>query len=250
VEHIWSAQARLSSEVEAGLARAANAQPHVPTAVARPALDRAEEGLRSTLLQMIDLIVTRIGGAMEALETHDAEAARAVIAGDIEINALAAAVRAQVIWTIATQSPVARDLRTLLVHDAIAGELERIGDSIANVAKRIRQVTPQAALGDYLGIPAMGRLAGQMLADIGTALATADAVAARTVARQDDAIDAAYHRVSDELIARSMADPADFTQASRLLMAAHYLERIGDRVTNIAEDVVFLATGAREDLND
>jgi phosphate transport system protein len=95
----------------------------------------------------------------------------------------------------------------------------------------------------------MGRLASRILADVGRALVDSDAGAARAVASQDDAIDAHYHRAVDELIRQGQADPENVERAARLLIAAHYMERIGDRVTNIAEDVVFLATGEHEDLN-
>jgi phosphate transport system protein len=117
------------------------------------------------------------------------------------------------------------------------------------VAKRVRDVAPYPALADYVGIPKMGRLAARILGDVGRALVDSDAGAARAVASQDDAIDAHYHGAVDELIRQGQADPANVERAARLMIAAHYLERIGDRVTNIAEDVVFLATGEHEDLN-
>jgi phosphate transport system protein len=133
--------------------------------------------------------------------------------------------------------------------DHVAYELERIGDSIANVAKRVRDVAPYPAIAEYVGIPEMGRLAARILGDVGRALVDSDVGAARAVASQDDAIDAHYHRAVDELIRQGQADPANVERAARLLIAAHYMERIGDRVTNIAEDVVFLSTGEHEDLN-
>ena len=223
--------------------------PVLPHRVPRPALDTEERLIKETLLRMASLIEERIRLTVEALETHDAALALTVIEGDAEINAMQTEALDHIIRTIATQAPVARDLRYLLTLDHIAYELERIGDSIANVAKRVRDVAPHPPLADYVGIPEMGRLAAQILSDVGRALVDSDVNVARAVASQDDAIDAYYHRATDELIRLGQADPANVERAARLLIAAHYLERIGDRVTNIAEDVVFLATGEHEDLN-
>jgi phosphate transport system protein len=217
--------------------------------VPRPSLDREERTIKEMLLRMASLIEERIQLTIEALETHDAALALTVIEGDVEINEMQAEALDRIVRTIATQAPVARDLRFLLTLDHIAYELERIGDSTANVAKRVRDVAPYPALADYVGIPEMGRLAAQILGDVGRALVDSDAGAARAVASQDDAIDAHYHGAVDELIRQGQADPANVERAARLMIAAHYLERIGDRVTNIAEDVVFLATGEHEDLN-
>ncbi len=168
--------------------------------VPRAALDREERVIKEMLLRMASLIEERIRQTVDALETHDAALALTVIEGDAEINAMQAEALDHVIRTIATQAPVARDLRFLLTLDHIAYELERIGDSIANVAKRVRDVAPHAPIADYVGIPEMGRLAAQILADVGRALVDSDVSVARAVASQDDAIDAHYHRATDELI--------------------------------------------------
>jgi phosphate transport system protein len=239
----------LPRSVEEILVRVEGDRPEPMRSVPRAALDREERIIKETLLRMASLIEERIRLTVEALETHDAALALTVIEGDAEVNEMQAEALDHIIRTIATQAPVARDLRFLLTLDHIACELERIGDSIANVAKRVRDVAPYAPLADYVGIPEMGRLAALILADVGRALVDSDASVARAVASQDDAIDAYYHRITDELIRLSQADPANAERAFRLLIAAHYLERIGDRVTNIAEDVVFLATGEHEDLN-
>lgn len=249
MEHDRTTDIALPRGVEEILARVEGDRPEPMRSVPRASLDREERIIKETLLRMASLIEERIRLTIEALETHDAALALTVIEGDAEINALQAEALDHIIRTIATQAPVARDLRFLLTLDHIAYELERIGDSIANVAKRVRDVAPHAPLAEYVGIPEMGRLAARILADVGRALVDSDVSVARAVAGQDDAIDAHYHRATDELIRLGQADPANVERAARLLIAAHYLERIGDRVTNIAEDVVFLATGEHEDLN-
>jgi phosphate transport system protein len=117
------------------------------------------------------------------------------------------------------------------------------------VAKQVRKLAPEAPLGEYLGLPEMGELCAQQVRDVLHALVDIDQVTAREVAARDDDVDLLYHRTFDEVLALMRTDPDNVDRGARILFAAHYLERIGDRVTNIAEDVVFLATGDIEDLN-
>lgn len=218
---------------------------HLP----RKPLDNEERTIKEILLRMGSLIEERIRLTVEALETHDAAKALFVIEGDVEINALQAEAMDHIVLTIATQQPVARDLRFLLALDRIGYELERIGDSIANVAKRAREIAPEPPLDGHVGIPEMGRIAAQFLADTIRALIDGDAATARDVATHDDDIDLLYHRAASRLAELAKASPDNVDQAMRLLIAARYMERIGDHVTNIAEDVVFVSSGSREDLN-
>ena len=152
--------------------------------------------------------------------------------------------------TIATQQPVARDLRFLLTLDHVTYELERIGDHAASVAKQARKLAPEPPLKDYVDLPEMGELAAvaRPRRSCGRS-STSTQDEAREVAARDDEIDDLYHATFAEVVDLMRADPANVERGTRILFAAHYLERIGDRVTNIAEDVVFLATGEVEDLN-
>ena len=217
--------------------------------VARTSLDAEERDIKDILLRMGSLIEERIRDTVTALEGHDAAQALLVIEGDAQINGLCAEAQDLVIRTIATQAPVARDLRFLLTLHHIGYELERMGDSIANVAKRVRDIAPYAPLEGHVGLAEMGRLTADLLADATRALVESDPAVAREVAAGDDLVDEHYHRAVDRLIELAKESPDNVERAARLLIAAHYLERIGDRVTNIAEDIVFLATGAHEDLN-
>ena len=151
--------------------------------------------------------------------------------------------------TIATQQPVARDLRFLLTLDHVSYELERMGDHAASVAKQARKMAPHPPLKGYVDLPRMGELVAQLVHGILRALVDADEVRAREVAALDDEVDHLYHRIFDEVLELMRADPANVDRGTRIIFAAYYLERIGDRSTNIAEDVVFLATGDIEDLN-
>lgn len=215
----------------------------------RRPLDNEERFVKDTLLLMGSLIEERIRITVEALETHDDAKALFVIEGDREINELQRRAQDHIILTIATQQPVARDLRFLLALERIGYELERIGDMVANVAKRARELAPEPPLDGHIAVPEMGRLAAQFLADTIRALVDNDADAARDVATHDDEIDAHYHRMVDRLTELAKASPDNVERAMKLLVAARYMERIGDHITNIAEDVVFVSSGEREDLN-
>jgi phosphate transport system protein len=220
----------------------------VVTLPRRP-LDAQERNIKDVLVRMGSLIEERIRLTVEALETHDVDKALFVIEGDLEINALQIEATDLVVQTIATQAPVARDLRFLLTLDRIGYELERIGDSVANVAKRARELAPEPPLDGYVGVPEMGRLGAEFLAETMRAMTDADADAARVVSVRDDEIDALWHRAVDRLTDLARSDPGNVQRAMRLLIAARYMERVGDHITNIAEDVVFLASGQHEDLN-
>jgi phosphate transport system protein len=216
---------------------------------ARETLDRALREIKDNVLRMGSLVEEAIRASLRALTEHDAEAALAVIVGDQRINEMQRTVSTLVTTTIATQQPVARDLRFLLTIDHVSYELERMGDHAGSVAKQVRKLAPQAPLKQYVDLPEMAELAAQLVHGILRALVDVDQDEARRVAAGDDQIDTLYHRTFDEVLDLMRADPDNVDRGARLLFAAHYLERIGDRVTNIAEDVVFLATGEIEDLN-
>jgi phosphate transport system protein len=215
----------------------------------RPPLDRGEREIKDAVLRMGVLVEDQILAALDALVRHDAEAASAVIAGDQRINEAQRNLSTMISTVIATQQPVARDLRFLLSLDHVTYELERMGDHASSLAKQARKLAPHPPLGSYVDLPEMARLAASLVRGILGALVDVDQDAARRVAAGDDEIDRLYHRTFDEVLALMRADPANVDPGTRILFAAHYVERIGDRVTNIAEDIVFLATGEIEDLN-
>ena len=215
----------------------------------REPLDREMRAIKDDVLRMGSLVEEQIRGALRSLTDHDAEAATAVIIGDARINEVQRSISTLVTTTIATQQPVARDLRFLLALDHVTYELERIGDHASSVAKQARKLAPQPPLKRYVDLPAMGELVAQQVHGALRALVDIDQMLAREVAARDDDVDLLYHGIFDELLDLMRADPDNVDRGTRLLFAAHYLERMGDRVTNIAEDVVFLATGEIEDLN-
>jgi phosphate transport system protein len=195
------------------------------------------------------LVEAQIRAAIDALVGHDAARAGAVIAEDARVNEAQRQVTSLIAMTIATQQPVARDLRFLLSLDHVVYEVERIGDHAAGVAKRARELAPKPPLKRYVDLPRMGEIAAELVRAIIVALVDVDADAARAIAARDDEIDHLYHQTFDEVLALMQADAANVERGMRIILAARELERIGDRVTNIAEDIVFLATGEVEDLN-
>jgi len=215
----------------------------------REVLDREMREIKDNVLRMGSYVEEAIRAALDALVRHDAEAATAVIVADRRINEMQRKITTMITAVIATQAPVARDLRFLLSLDHVSYELERMGDHAGSVAKQARKLAPEPPLKRYIDLPEMGELVARLVGGILRALVDIDEARARSVAAADDEVDLLYHRTFDEVLDLMRADPANVDRGTRILFAAHYLERIGDRVTNIAEDVVFLATGDIEDLN-
>jgi len=221
-----------------------------PRPFVREQLEAEERQLKDTILRMGSIVAEQVLAAIDALEKHDAEAATAVIEGDERLNREQHDVSNLVFMTIATQQPVARDLRFLLTLDQVAGDLERMGDNAGSVAKQARKMAPLAPLPNYAQLSRMGRLVAQLVRDILVAVVDVDADKAREVARRDDEVDELYHAIFAETLDLMRDDPDHVDRGARVIFAAHYLERIGDRVTNIAEDIVYLSTGNLEDLNE
>jgi phosphate transport system protein len=179
---------------------------------------------------------------------RDQVLAAAIVADDQAINTAQVELAARVITTIATQAPVAGDLRFVLSLSHITYELERIGDHAAGVAKQVPKVGIAHGAGST-NLDRMGELASEILHGVLRALVDLDVDEARRVAAQDDEIDKLYHAYFERSLERMRVEPDWVDVGAHLLFAAKDLERIGDRVTNIAEEVVFLATGEVEDLN-
>ena len=215
----------------------------------RGALDRDEELIRDAVLRMGTLVEAAIRKASRALTTHDIGAAREVIEDDVMINEAQRQASVQIVRTIAMQAPVARDLRYLLTLNHVTYELERIGDHASSVAKQVLKLAPEPPLDGYVHLPEMAELGAQLVHGVLRALVDADPVRARQVAVQDDEVDRLYHTTFDKVVELMRQDPDNVERGTRIIIASHYLERIGDRATNVAEDVVYLVTGGVEDLN-
>jgi len=215
----------------------------------RATLDREERVVKDGILRMGSLVEAQIREAVRSVAERDLETADAVVAADARINEAQREIADTIVSTIATQSPVARDLRFLIGLDHVAFELERIGDHASSISKQARRLVEESPLPQTAVLVQMGRLAADQVRGIVSALIDIDDRIAREVAGRDDEIDHLYRTTFADIIDLMRTDPQTVERGTRLILTAHWVERIGDRVTNIAEDVVYLATGRIEDLN-
>ena len=212
----------------------------------RLTFERELASLREALVRMGTLVESQIEAALDALRRRDGAAAETVRTQDQYLNELFRQMREQVFMVISTQQPVARDLRYLMGLQYIATELERMGDYAVRIARMTGTLValPDRPLRAEFGL--MGELAIQQVHDILEALIDQNEPRAREVAGRDNEIDRLYHRVFEDLVKEMGDGNMDSDGALRavtLLLVAHNLERIADRVTNVAEDIVFLDTG-------
>jgi phosphate transport system protein len=214
----------------------------------RGTLERELEHTRSDILRMGSLVESAVERSVQALKDRDADLAQQVVNDDEAINQLRYTIEEECLELIATQQPAASDLRMVIAAMHIAVELERMADHAegnAEITKRIYQEPPLKPLID---IPRMARIAREMIHAALDAFVERDAEAALQVAKRDDEIDDLYQQVFRELLTYMLEDPRTITRATHLLWAAHNLERIGDRVTNVCERIIFMTTGKLEEL--
>ena len=214
----------------------------------RGALERELERVRSDILRMGSQVESAIERSVQALKNRDAELAQQVINDDEEINALRYAIEEHCLQLIATQQPAASDLRAVIAATHIAVELERMADHAEGTAVLVKRLASEPLLKPLIDIPAMSRIAQEMIHSALDAFVAHDAEAARRVAYRDDEIDALYQQVFRELLTYMLEDARNIGKATYLLWVAHNLERIGDRVTNICERVIFMTTGQLQEL--
>ena len=189
---------------------------------------------------MVDKAVQR---ALTALRTRDAAMAQAVIDADDDIDARQIQLEERAIDIMATQQPMASDLRQLVTALHVADELERMGDYAEGIAKITLLIGEQAPIKPFIDIPRMAEIAREMMRDSLDALVARDIDAASSVWQRDDEVDELYEQVYRELLTYMIQDPKKIERATYLIWVAHNLERIADRATNIAERVIFVSTG-------
>ena len=214
----------------------------------RSTLERELEQVRSDILRMGSLVESAIERSVQALKNRDADLAQQVINDDQAINQLRYAIEEQCLQLIATQQPAASDLRVVIAATHIAVELERIADHAEGTAEITKRIYQEPLLKPLIDLPVMAQVAQEMIHAALDAFVAFDADAAQKVAARDDEIDNLYQQVFRELLTYMLEDPRNISRATYLLWVAHNLERIGDRVTNVCERVVFMATGRLEEL--
>jgi phosphate transport system protein len=187
------------------------------------------------------LVEDRVHRAVHSLIHRREEDARRIIAADNEINDLQMDVDNRCLRLLATQTPLAVDLRLITSAMKINADLERIGDQAVNIAESVLVLIPQPPLKPLIDIPRMATIAEKMIRDALDAFVKKDAELARDVLRRDDEVDELKDQVFRELLTYMMADPGTIQRALSLILISRNLERIADHATNIAEDVIFIA---------
>lgn len=209
------------------------------------AFDRDLESVQALIMKMGGLVEAALSGAAEALETQDADLAERVRAGDQAIDALEEEVNAECARLIALRAPMGSDLRTVLSVMKIASNLERCGDYAKNLAKRSLVLATMPPITGAAG--SLRRMARQVEALLKSALdafIARDAALAEEVRQRDLDVDQMYNALFREFLTHMMEDPRNISACMHLHFIAKNIERVGDHATSIAEQVIYLATGA------
>ncbi|MFQ5436376.1 MAG: phosphate signaling complex protein PhoU [Anaerolineae bacterium] len=208
----------------------------------RSVLENELTRIRGNIIKLTSLVNTAIEKAMTALYERNVELAQGVIAADEEINLLRYDLEQDCLRVLATQQPAAIDLRTVVTAMHLAVELERIGDHAAGIARLVERMEDEDEIESLHKLPKMAKRARSMIRQGIDAFVQNDAGPAYDLIRKDDKIDKQYSRLFRETL-QEMRDDTYIRRATFLLWVGHNLERIGDRATNIAERVIFMATG-------
>lgn len=209
----------------------------------RKTFEQELQRVKDELLVLGSMVEEATLKSVEALKKRDLQAARQILEADRKINARRYAIEESVVVLIATQQPMAHDLRLLASILEIVVELERMGDYAKGIAVINLRMGDEPLLKPLIDIPRMAEKGVDMLHRALTAFIHEDVEAARAIPKEDDEVDALYNQVYRELMTFVIQDPKNIERANWLLWAAHNLERFADRVTNICERTVFLATG-------
>ena len=219
------------------------------TVQTREILDKELHSVERDLLRISDLVKIAIRRSTKALVENDTELAHQVIVADDAINDLRFAIEQECMIAVATQQPMASDLRELISGIVIVTELERMGDHAAGNAKIALWLEDEPHISVPKRLLTMVDNCVEMLEQVLDAFTNRDAETARAVAARDDEVDRLHRELFDELVSSTLANERTSNAALNQLFAAHNIERIGDRITNIAERVIFVAEGKLEELN-
>jgi len=216
----------------------------------RKTFDSELKELKDEILVLGSMVEEAILGTVEALKKRDIDASQKILAADKEINKKRYMIENQIVTLIATQQPMAHDLRLLASSMEIISELERMGDYAKGIANINIRMSDQPLLKPLIDIPRMANKDVDMLHRALTAFVNEDVEAANAIPVEDDEVDALYNQVYRELMTFVIADAKTIERANWLLWVAHNLERVADRVTNICERTAFIATGEMSEIKD
>lgn len=215
----------------------------------REAYHKSLKDLENELLVMGGLVAKAAKDSIEALQKRDFEASKRIIKDDLIINNKRFEIEERCLQMIATQQPMAIDLRTIAAILSIITDLERIGDHAEGNAKINLMIGNEPLVKPLTDVPRMSEKGLSMLDRGLKAFINRDAKIARAICEEDDEVDALYDQIYRELLLVMIENPKKIEGATYLIWLAHNLERIADRVTNIAERVVFMVTGKMEEVN-
>ncbi|MBK5108893.1 MAG: phosphate signaling complex protein PhoU [Anaerolineales bacterium] len=215
----------------------------------RETLDRALQELRDEIIVLGSMVEEAVRAAVDALKKRDLKASEYIYEADENINKKHFEIEDRCITLIATQQPMAKDLRLLAAVIEISTELERMGDYAKGIAKINILLGTEPLVKPLIDIPRMAELSLDMLHRALGAFVAGDAETARAIPKEDDQIDGLYNQVYRELVTYMIADTSTIDRANFLLWAAHNLERLADRVTNICERTIYMATGEMRELD-
>lgn len=206
--------------------------------------------LQDKLQQMGSLVEEAIANSINSLKKQDLELARVVIDGDDLIDDLEHEIEEKIIEVIATQQPMARDLRRVVTLFKMISDLERMADYATSIARITLRIADQPLIKPLVDIPRMAILSQKMVKQALDAYVREDVDLAAAVGQDDDEVDKLFGQIFRELLTIMMENPKTITQATHLLFVGRWLERISDHATNIAEEVIFLVTGEKRNLNE
>jgi len=216
----------------------------ITTAHIRSAFDADLEKIQNLILEMGGLVEAQIDESAEALQARDEERSAEVIKKDKRIDALDHAIDLEVVRVLALRQPIAQDLRTVVTVMKISSNLERIGDYAKNNAKRTPAISHSQPVGSSPAtIKRMARMVQDMLRDALDSYIKRDLDLAEDVRQRDEEVDLIYNGLFRELLTHMMEDPRNISCAMHLLFVAKNIERIGDHITSIAEQVIYTVTG-------
>lgn len=215
----------------------------------RAALDEGLEQLRHDLRRLASMVDVAIDASLASLAALDRTGAEVVIGGDLRINQLRYEIEEHAVRLIATQQPIAGDLRFIIAVLSIVSELERMGDYCVGIGKIVLLHDGQPLLKPLVDIPRMGSTIREMLRVAVDSFISKNANAAEETAMRDDEIDLLYDQIYRELLTYMLSDPTTIDRGTWLLWVAHNLERMGDRIQNICERTVYEVTGVMKEFS-
>jgi phosphate transport system protein len=209
----------------------------------RKTFEQEIQQLKDDILILGSMVEQSLLESVDALKKRDLDSAKKIVNRDKEINQKRFAIENQVMIVIATQQPMAHDLRLLASILEVASEIERMGDYAKGIAVINIRMGNEPLLKPLVDVPRMAQICADTLHRALTAFVNEDAETAREIPKEDDLVDDLYNQVYRELITYIIQDPKNIERANWLLWVAHNLERFSDRVANICERTIFIATG-------